>query len=460
MRALIVLLTVAALAEAAVFGFRARATIAEWWHAPAGDGVQYYSLASNLVAHHVLAYGDLRPTWTRPPLYPLFLARVVDRTLQPLEEHLVRATRWNARLDVCTALLVWLIAWRRRVVVAGWLALVGVLACPLLILLSTYALSESLATLLTTAVILFAVLALEGAAVRWAIAAGLVGGALMLIRADGVTVIPPVVLALWLARASRRRRLTAIVAFGVAWAAAIAPWGIRNVRLFGEPHLLGAKWLAKDGTPMRTGPEEWMWTWERHASAGLMNLRMLSRTHLDLTLMPAEVIHDDQERRAVEHALDDCNAAGVSADVAREFRALSVERRRRYPFEVYVKTPLGRMKDLWMDTIQEGDMPLGVAPFGLGERALFTRFDHRLYLLALAGLLLALIPGAGRRHAKLAAIIALAALTRTAVDGATQAHVTQRYLVEIYPLVILLAAMAPALAAERALALGRRLRGR
>ena len=453
MRALIALLTIGVLYQTIGYGIRARTVCAMWWHAPAGDGLQYAEIASTLLSAKRFALHDLKPTWSRPPVYPLFLAYVVDKKVLPLEEHLIRATRWNGWLDASTALAVWLIAYRRRLFASGWMALVGVLACPLLILLQCYALSESLATLLTTLTILCAVFALDGRVLVWAALAGALGGLLMLTRTDGVTVIPPVLLGLCLATASRRRRALAIGLFAAAWMAVLSPWAYRNYRVFGQPHLLGAKWMAKDGTPMRTGPEEWMWTWERHASAGLMNLRMLSRTHLDLTLMPPDVIESPAERAAVIRALDHCNAVGVTKPVSDEFAKLARDRARHSPFEVFVKTPIGRMVDMWLDTIQEGDMPLNVAPFGLAQRSLFTRFDRRLYALALAGLALALLPGVGRRQWKLALLIAVAALTRTGVDGYTQAHVTQRYLVEVYPLLILLAAMSVELTARRLIAL-------
>ncbi|MSP59925.1 MAG: hypothetical protein EXR72_06220 [Myxococcales bacterium] len=447
LRALIVVMTLVVLGEFLALGMRVRLAIAADWHAPAGDGVQYHDLANNWMKTRRFGFGTTKNSYARPPLYPLFLAHVVDLKPLPMQEHLVRATRWNAYLDGLTALLVFAIAWRLGLRAAGWLALIGVLACPVLTLIQCYALTESLATMLTTATLLFTVLALDGKVLRFAIAAGFTGGLIMLTRLDGITIVPPVLFGIALATASRKRRLAGMALFVATFALTFSPWAYRNYKFFGTTHIFGVKWIAKSGKPMLTGPEEWMWTWERHGSGGLINLRMLSRSRLELSLMPPDVLRTDEERGAVARAFQRCNAVGVTDAVAREFGDLARKRKRDYPFESYVAVPLGRVLDLFADTIQEGDFPMKVGPFGLGDRRTFTRWNHRLYLLAAAGLALALL--LARRYRRVALIIVAATATRALVDGYVQAHVTQRYIVEIFPLLILLAAMAPELAVRR-----------
>src|SRR5688572_31051630 len=95
-------------------------------------------------------------SYTRLPGYPLFLAHVAVRKAPiSVAEHVVPATRANAVLDVlCAGVVAWVlsrIARRLPRSVGGWvwlpwLGFVGVIAAPSLMLLSGYAMTETLAT--------------------------------------------------------------------------------------------------------------------------------------------------------------------------------------------------------------------------------------------------------------------------------------------------------------------------
>ena len=70
-------MVVVILAAAAVF----RVAVIRTWHAPAGDGTQYYALSQELLLHGRYAFGPPpRPLdFTRMPGYPLYLAYAAVR---------------------------------------------------------------------------------------------------------------------------------------------------------------------------------------------------------------------------------------------------------------------------------------------------------------------------------------------------------------------------------------------
>src|SRR5262249_2671138 len=156
--------------------------VVQGWHAPAGDGLQYYALSQSLLRDHRLAFAahkDLQ--YSRLPGYPLFLAAVTHEAPMPLHTHLWVAAQANAVLDILSALLVFFMLRDRRLGLgAAWAAFAAVIVCPMLVFLSCYGLSESLATFLTTLTLFCAV----RGGWRWTLAAGVAFGLLQLVRID------------------------------------------------------------------------------------------------------------------------------------------------------------------------------------------------------------------------------------------------------------------------------------
>ncbi|HEX9101112.1 MAG TPA: hypothetical protein VF997_02855, partial [Polyangia bacterium] len=253
-------LLAAALALAVVGGALGfRLWVVAGWHAPAGDGLQYYALSQSLITEHRLAFAPEKPLqYSRLPGYPLFLAAIVHQSPIELHSHLWIAAQANAWLDLASALLVLLMVRDRRLGLgAAWAAFAAVVVCPMLIFMSTYGLSESLATFLTT-LTLFCALRSGWA---WAIAGGAAFGLLQLVRIDGFAILPAVALALWFGATTGRQRLRRGALFLVTAALVFAPWPIRNYRAFGAPHFEGTAWMRQDGQPLPLGMMRWMRTW-------------------------------------------------------------------------------------------------------------------------------------------------------------------------------------------------------
>ena len=180
-------------------GLAFRLAIVAHFHSSSPDGEQYHLLSQELWRNGRLAFGPPPAplTHSRLPGYPLFLAFLVDRELLPQSEHVVRATRANALLDLGTAVVLWLLLRDRGWPKAAWVALMMCLGCPLLFRLSCYALSESLATFLLTLELWLALRAGQRGSLSAAALAGMAAGLAQLVRLDAVTLLPAVALALW-----------------------------------------------------------------------------------------------------------------------------------------------------------------------------------------------------------------------------------------------------------------------
>ncbi|HEY3353153.1 MAG TPA: hypothetical protein VGQ83_07905 [Polyangia bacterium] len=455
----------AALLGAAVVGIVTfRLFVVAQYHVPAGDGLQYHALSQELIRAGRYAY-DRPPaplTYTRLPGYPVFLAYVVDRAVVPLGRHLAQATFANVLLDAATALLVGWILWRYRrgrgVAAAG---LLGALTCPALVLLASFGLTESLATFLTVLEVALVLRAVDSRPVLFAALAGLVAGAAQLVRADAVTLVPAVVVGLWFVPAPRR--WLALGAFGVAAALVFAPWPVRNLRRFGAPHPVGAEWLSAAGAELPTGAVQWMRTWCSMAPGeSLLNLWFVSGVGVNLrhpdTIKPA-MFDGAVERARLLHLLDLYNHERFSKDVDRGFARLARERARRAPVRTFVVLPAKRLVALW-SAVPEHELPMTSKLLDLPRRRfVFGRWNVAAYLLAAVGAVaLARRRGAGRR---LLLVCGCAIAVRSVFHSFAVPHAaTQRYVVEVLPLVIVLAACGLAALAAAAGALVRRVRQR
>lgn len=411
------------------------------WHAPAGDGMDYYALSQELRREGRYAYGPApQPlSYARMPGYPLFLAYVAVRQAPvSLEDHLTRATRANVLCDLGTALLVFLLI--RRL---GWgpgAALLGlglVILCPQLFLLSCYGLGESLATFLGLLELYLGVLALGVPARRvlvYAALAGVCAGLGELVRADAFTMAAAVLLALL-----TQRSRGAVAVFALAAVLVYAPWPVRNLVRFGHPYPAAAYNRTRDGTPLPGGFFLWARTWgSGEEGEAYPDLLLAMNRDLDprrpAVLFPA-MYDDAEERERVAELFRRYNRERLSPSVDEGFRRLACERLRRHPLRTLVTLPLRRIYHLWAP-VDEAELPMRSALLKLPRhRAAFGWFSGAVYGLAFFGALLLL-----RRQRRLAAVLLSCIAARSLLIGyVIPMGVTQRLLVEVMPVLLLLA---------------------
>ncbi|MDB5351071.1 MAG: putative rane-bound dolichyl-phosphate-mannose-protein mannosyltransferase [Planctomycetota bacterium] len=196
---------------------------------PADDPDNYLPIARSLAAGRGFSLSD-RPTAYRPPLYPLILAPIVgetgtDFTLPIATLHLAL----GAGTVVLTAVAArrWGLSPRRVLVAASIVAL-----DPVLVVQSRSVMTESLAAFLLAG----GIAASARANLRGTASAGLWFGLAALCRPS---TLPAACLAALFAavtgEGSWRARILRGVLFAGVVAAVLAPWALRNARVFGEP---------------------------------------------------------------------------------------------------------------------------------------------------------------------------------------------------------------------------------
>ena len=402
------------------------------------DARQYHRLGQELVLRQRLAFGPppTAPSYVRLPGYPLVAGWLIDRGAVDWAEHARRATRWNVAFDLGTALL---LLWVGRRLFGAWTGIVAaglVLFCPLGFLLSAYPLTESLATLLSTAVVAL-VLWLERPWWR-AVLVGLCLGFGILVRFDLISLVPAVALGAWLAGWTRRQVILSVLCAATIY----LPWPIRNQLVFGQPHFAGAELMTQAGVAIPNGFTQWMRTWcvARPGEAQLANLIVFGRAfdHTTPWAQLAQMSDSADEQARLAALIDRLGKKGFSDGVDADFAALASERWAAHPWRTLVTLPMLRLQRLYAPPVR-GELPIKVDWLGLPDRWwIFTAANWFMYVGALVGAVALWL----QRRRKALAIVAVAVLGRTLLHAFAVPHfVGQRYLAEVVPLFLLVAAV-------------------
>lgn len=218
-------------------------------YVPSGDPSAYDHTAAALSVFGVYPRSELAdpasPSAFRPPGYPVLLAGVYE-VAGPQSWKAARLV--GALLGVLSVLLLYLLVARAHSRRLGlWAAGIAAVT-PMLIALNGTLLSESLFIPLVLGMLLCVVLAREHGGYRWAVAAGVLLGAAVLTRTNGLSLCLVLLLGLgW------RRGAAAVACVAVA----LVPWTLRNASAFGEFLPLGtqsgftmaAQWNASAAAP-------------------------------------------------------------------------------------------------------------------------------------------------------------------------------------------------------------------
>src|SRR5262245_10908839 len=261
------------------------------------DGRVYALIARNVLNHHAYSLeteDPYSPTFIRVPGYPLFLAAIYKVFGQD-NNRAVRIAQ--AILSTMTCLIVGLIAlawappgWsetrRRRALLLG-IALAAL--CPFTAIYVSVILTETWATLLGAASALAASVAIKAESVarkaRWWVLAGLLGGAATMFRPDAAMFVGAggLVMALvQIKKAIARHRssksvppavdavrstgpirvgIVSGIAITLGFAVALAPWAIRNARVFGRFQPIAPSDAGMPGEFGYQGYITWLKTW-------------------------------------------------------------------------------------------------------------------------------------------------------------------------------------------------------
>ena len=454
------------------------------------DGRFYAQIADNLLDHHGYS-GEQEepyvPTYVRVPGYPLFLAAVYslfgrenNTAVRVIQASLDVATCWLvALLALAWAPAAWSREKRRR---AMLIALALAAACPFTAIYVTTILTEAVATLAVTAFVLVATLGLKSerrrrSAMLW-LSAGLLGGVATMFRPDCALFLGGagvMLLAVGLVRTGHSSSsgstesartviattLVSCIALSIAFVSTLAPWTIRNARVFGifQPVAPPYANMPDEFAPM--GYIAWLRTWvddERYVSPVEDGLDLYP---ILLERIPDYAFDSSRERDHVRDLLDRYNnppgaaadpleendgaggpvpAVKMTPEIDAEFGQIARERIARQPLRHYLVLPLRRAASLWFDThsqyypFQGSLFPLSDLDTDAHQQYWLSLFAALTWFYTIAGVIGTSVMWRAGSSRRWVCLLALLILPRLAFLAA-QEHPESRYTVEFFPLV-------------------------
>jgi len=430
-----------------------------------GDSPIYEAYARNLLRYGVYSHLEAQdhqppaPSMIRAPGYPLFLAAIFA-VAGERNETAVRVVQ--AVLDTFTCLLIALMVFelssgeeaQRKRLAHGSLLLAAV--CPFVANYSASILSEVPTTFFLTAATLLAVRALKnsGPQRRWFFC-GLLTGVATLFRPESGLWVVAVGLLLELREGARRRWRPALVGsalMAVGLMVALSPWTVRNLVTLKQFQPLAPVYAQDPEEFVPRGYFDWCRTWLWRFREVDAFIWTVEETDIPLDSLPATATDDPRQR---DQILDLLRRHNESHSLDRfsdsEFEAIARERIHRHPVRYFIFLPALRTLALWF-TPRVEVLPLEgrLLPFAAAwendpRDFLFTLLLFTVNLvyvaLALVGTwrIFKIYPSSDSAQL-LGAYLFLSLICLRTIFFAYFAFPEPRYMVEVYPEVIGLAA--------------------
>jgi hypothetical protein len=423
-----------------LFAATFRIAVAHWWPNDApDDGRVYAQIARNVLEQHVFSH-DAQPPYSpsliRLPGYPGFLAAIYS-VFGHTNNGAVRIVQ--ALIDTGTCALIALLAFywqpddrKKRTTAIAALALAAV--CPFTTIYAATILTEVLTNFLMVAMFVAVTVAFRKsfttedteedkklkskwrAVLLWWGIAGVMGGLAVMMRPDSGLFLAAIGLTLvgtsiWSAATRRRfesadksahsktnfaRVMASGAALSFAFILVLAPWTIRNWRVFHLFQPLAPAHGEMPGEFVPRGYELWLRTWLDDQSYIAPFLWSLDTDPLDIDDVPASAFDSENEKKRVatlfeaynnesdqdsssepepsphasptptpnseeeeseeesdkpdNSAQQDHPSVEMTPEIDAAFGELARERIARHPFRFYVWLPLKRARTIWFDT--------------------------------------------------------------------------------------------------------------
>ena len=413
----------------------------------AGDSFVYGDIAKNWLNHGVFGLSDSaagQPTLIRMPGYPGFLAMVFSIFGQ---EHYTAVMVVQAFLDTNTCLVIAALALEICGARAAKIAYLLAALCPFTANYTGAVLAETLAIFCTAHAFFYGVRGLRAltdgqpSAGRW-VAAGLWTAAAIFMRPDSGLILAALGLALVVQLFPTQRRQPVILA-GVLLVTCslspLAPWTVRNWRVFHVFQPLAPTTATQPGEFIAYGFGHWARTWVvDYVSVEEVEFPVDGEP-VDIHQLPERAFDSFTEYETTERLFATYNQQlRVDAALDAEFDGLARERVAHNPFRYYVWLPALRTADMWLRPrtellpIQSRWWEFSADPPESTISVLFGTLNL-VYLLAALW---------GWRHSRLGVCaVALSGyvLLRTAFLS-TLGNPEPRYVLECFPIVLALAA--------------------
>ena len=438
-------------------GFALRLLLLHFRPPVSGDALVYGDIASNLLHHGRYALtsdGAVKATLIRLPGYPLFLAFCFALFGTG---NFLAVVSLQVVIDVVSCCLLALLAYDLAGRHVGSIALALFMLCPFTANYSVVPLTETLSIFCVA----LGFLALE----RWAASSNLSKGrsvwfALLACSASFAALLRPdrillfVVLfgaVLWTSFRSRSRplwrRFAPALLLPVIVAGPLCAWSARNWSDFHVFQPLAPKYANDPGEEVALGFMRWYRTWGITYANTVEVYWVYDGSLLSFADIPPRAFDSPQQRSETQQLVDRYNQETSSTPaVDSRFAALAQQRISAHPLRYYLVLPLARLADMWLQPRTELlKMPL--IWWHWKDHPVYTLFSSSYAALNLGFLVVAAM-GCLRWRKKgfspqpvLAWSMLAFVLLRSALL-ATLDNAEQRYTIDCYPIVILLAALA------------------
>jgi 4-amino-4-deoxy-L-arabinose transferase-like glycosyltransferase len=418
------------------------------------DSFVYGDIAKNWLQHGIYGLSgpdEISPTYIRLPGYPAFLAFIFALFGM---EHYRAVLSVQMFVDLGTCFLCADIALRLLGPKFGKIAFVLACLCPFLADYSAAALTETLEIFFTTLAFDLAIRGLQRDSMRnWA-GCGAACAAAILLRPDGALLVMTIDLYLLaqilkpnrhngLTRQPRRLRLNfqAATLVTVIAVAPLVPWTIRNYKVMGKFQPLAPRYANEEDEFVPMGFNRWVKTWIVDYASTEEIYWAVPGSEMDSAKLPSRAFDSPRQQTETAVLFNDYNQElHISSDLDKRFQALATQRIYSHPLRYYVSLPLLRILDMWLRPRTEM-LPCDTRWWEFNDDVQWAVLAVALGAINLAYFVYALAGWIYARRLPLVVLLALFAILRSAFLG-TLENPEPRYTLEMYPVVIVLAAFA------------------
>ena len=412
------------------------------------DSFIYGDIAKNWLQHAIygLSGGDgISPTYIRLPGYPAFLAFIFAIFGA---DHYRAVLVVQVLVDLGTCFLGAGIAQRLLGPRPAKLAFLLTALCPFLANYSAAALTETLEVFCTALALNWALPAFEHARLRdWAVC-GLACGAAILLRPDGVLLLMALE-AYLLGRTLQTRSPSAAVRarsllrggllVAVISVLPLAPWTWRNWQVFHRFQPLAPRYANEENEFVPIGFNHWVKTWIADYISVEETYWAEPGSELDAGKLPSRAFDTLSQQTETITLLNDYNhVLHVSPELDKRFEALAAERIRAHPARYYLWLPGLRIADMWLRPRTEM-LPSDSRWWEFNDEPRWSIMAIAWGAINLLYILAAVAGWLRSRKTELLGLLILFVVLRSVFLG-TLENPEPRYTLEMYPIVIVLAA--------------------
>jgi hypothetical protein len=423
------------------------------------DSFVYGDIAKNWLQHGIYGLSgteEISATYIRLPGYPAFLAFIF--AIFGMEHY--RAVLFVQMLvDLGTCFLCADIALRLLGPRFARIAFVLACLCPFLADYSAAALTETLEIFFTALAFDLAIRALTRNSIgHWA-GCGAACAAAILLRPDGVLLVMAIdvyLLAKLLMPASPEaappaiatapghtllRNFQAAVLVSVIALGPLVPWAIRNWKVFHRFQPLAPRYANEEDEFVPMGFNRWVKTWIADYASTEEIYWAVPGSEIDATKLPSRAFDTPAQQNETVATIDDYNQAlHIAPDLDRKFEALAAAGIRAHPLRYYFELPILRILDMWLRP-RTAMLPSDSRWWEFNDDPVWSALAVGFGIINLGYVICALAGWIYARKIAFTGLLTLFVVLRSGFLG-TLENPEPRYTLEMYPIVIVFAALA------------------